>query len=348
MATRKRLLPARPGFLDGAPGAAAPILPRAPIAQVAGDTATAAAFEEVAGDLGRARDEGRLVLRLERAAIRTDHLIRDRVAVDRDALDALKQSLSSRGQQAPVEVAALGGGAYGLISGWRRLRALEELSRETGEPGFDTVLALVRRPADQAEAYLAMVEENEIRADLSFYERARIVLKAVEAGVYDSDKQALQSLFPAVSYSRRSKIKSFLPLVAAFDAVLRHPARIGERMGLALSKALEADPALADRLAAELAALDPATPEAEAAALRRALTAPRAPGGPDAAAPDKAVARTEAPAAPDRASDTEPPEFETVVSGVQMARSRGEVILRGTRLTPAFIARLEGWLKAQD
>ena len=53
-----------------------------------------------------------------------------------------------------------------------------------------------------------MVEENEIRADLSFFERARIVRRAVEGGVFGSEKQALQSLFSAASYAKRSKIKT--------------------------------------------------------------------------------------------------------------------------------------------
>ena len=42
-----------------------------------------------------------------------------------------------------------------------------------------------------------MVDENEIRAGLSFYERGRIVAKATDAGVYTSDKTALAALFHA-------------------------------------------------------------------------------------------------------------------------------------------------------
>jgi hypothetical protein len=40
------------------------------------------------------------------------------------------------------------------------------------------------------EAYLAMVEENEIRVGLSFYERARIVARAAEAGVFERHRGA--------------------------------------------------------------------------------------------------------------------------------------------------------------
>jgi ParB family chromosome partitioning protein len=44
------------------------------------------------------------------------------------------------------------------------------------------VLALIRRPETSADAYLAMVEENEIRAGISFYERARLAAEAAKLG----------------------------------------------------------------------------------------------------------------------------------------------------------------------
>ncbi|WP_336043298.1 ParB/RepB/Spo0J family partition protein [Pseudooceanicola nanhaiensis] len=345
MARRKRLTPAlSPLGGEAPPMQATPS--RAPIAQVAGDAAALAAFEEVAGEMGRARDEGRLLLRLSRGEIRTDHLIRDRIAVDPEALEELKRSLRARGQQMPVEVVALEAGRgprYGLISGWRRLLALAELEAETGDPRFGEVLALVRRPSDQAEAYLAMVEENEIRAGLSFYERARIVLKAVEAGVYESEKDALQSLFPAISYSKRSKIKSFVPLVAAFDAVLRHPARISERLGLALARGLAEDPDLADRLRAALEGLDPGDEAAEAQAIEACLTAHPAPA--KAAGQGGDAPAEESRDAPEQSLKRD---FEPVIQGLSMARGRHEVVLRGQRVTPSFIARLEAWLATLD
>ena len=100
--------------------------------------------------------------------------MRDRIAVAPDDLAALTESLRARGQQTPIEVVDLGGGQYGLISGWRRISALRALLDETGEAQFATVLALLRQPADASAAYVAMVEENEIRIGLSYYERARL------------------------------------------------------------------------------------------------------------------------------------------------------------------------------
>ena len=124
-----------------------------------------------------------MVLSLPLADIQLDYLVRDRTLVDDAEMTALMDSLRARGQQTPVEVADLGGGRYGLISGWRRCQALARLAQETGEDRFGTVLALLRRPEDASDAYLAMVEENEIRVGLSYFERARIVAKAAENGV---------------------------------------------------------------------------------------------------------------------------------------------------------------------
>ena len=112
-----------------------------------------------------------------------------------------------------------------------------QLTQEEG--GTRQVLALLRHPSEASEAYLAMVEENEIRVGLSYFERARIATKATDQGVYDSDKAALLSLFAAASRAKRSKIRSFLSVVRQLDGVLRFPQALGERLGLQLSKKLE-------------------------------------------------------------------------------------------------------------
>lgn len=77
---------------------------------------------------------------------------------------SLKASIRSCDQQMPIEVVALGNGRYGLISGARRLAALSALHAETGEARFATVKALLRPIKAAPKSYLAMVEENEIRA----------------------------------------------------------------------------------------------------------------------------------------------------------------------------------------
>jgi ParB family chromosome partitioning protein len=316
MAKRKRLTPAQ-SFL-----AAPEALPaaRPPIAQVAGEAAALSALSDLEREWQDARESGRMVLSLDIHTVRADHLVRDRVALEPEALETLKASLRARGQQTPVEVVALGPGAYGLISGWRRLMALRQLHDETGEARFATVQALLRRPADLPAAYVAMVEENEIRADLSHYERARIVARALEQGVFATEKQALHGLFAAVSYAKRSKIKSLLPVVAALDGALRFPGQMTERLGLRLARALAEDPGLGAVLRAALDAADPQSAEAEAACLVQAL----------------------APAAKPA------PEPEPEPAPITLRKGRGRVELSGPGVTADFLAALESWLRARQ
>ena len=258
----------RPGLLPG-------LSATAPVARVAADAAGAAALEEMAETLRRARAEGRMVLELPTGAVAPDHLLRDRMPVEDADSVALRESLRLHGQRAPIEVTPLQGALpYGLISGWRRLAALKALHAETGEARFAVVQALVRQPETAADAYVAMVEENEIRVGLSQYERARVAARATERGVFDSEGAALRALFASASRPKRSRIRAFLEIYHALDAALRFPAHLPERLGLRLVEVLRAGGGPA--VAAALAAADAATPEAELAVLARAVQGPRA------------------------------------------------------------------------
>lgn len=322
---RKRLGGPLPDYLEGMQTPPAP-LAALPIAQVAGDAAAMAALAAVSEELATARAEGRMVLALPLDAVVEDYLIRDRIAVDDAEMAALKESLRARGQQTPVEVAEIGGGRYGLISGARRMTALRALAAETGpdteKARFGTVLALLRRPEGGADPYVAMVEENEIRVGLSFYERARIVMRAVEAGVYESEKKALQGLFATASFAKRSKVKSFIPVVAALDGALRFPAAIPERLGLRLSKALEEE-GFRDRALAALRAADAATAEAEARVLS-GLVRP--------VAEDDPVLVEDGAAAEER---------------LRITVSAGRVVIAGPGVDADFIAALRDWIAAR-
>ena len=290
MAKRVRLTPPQETFLAPVPsenkGLNGPFgsvsRNTAPIAQMAGDAATTAALREVSAELQSARAEGRLVQRVPLGAIEVDHLLRDRIHHDDEDMAALRASLRARGQQTPIDLVDLGQGRYGLISGWRRLMALSDLHAETGEARFSTVQALLRRPDGSQDAYLAMVEENEIRVALGHYERGRIAAKAAEAGVYPDVQTALRHLFSSASRAKRSKIGTFVTIYRQMDAALRFPAALPERLGLALAAALEADASLGPRLAQMLAKASPQTPGDEQALLARALRRGKAAGQTDA------------------------------------------------------------------
>lgn len=321
MAKRKRLTPATlmgpaqgaPAAIPSpAPGGTAAAASRAPIAQMAGSSAEHAALEELSSTLSSARAEGRLVSRLPLDAITSDHLLRDRITLDEGEMAVLVASLKARGQQTPIEVVALDeAGRYGLISGWRRIEALRRLDARD-------VLAFVRSPKSSSAAYLAMIEENEVRAGLSFYERARLASEAAEMGLYPSPARAVAELFASASASKRSKILNFVTLHKTLGSALLYPAAIPEKLGLSLVRALGADPTGARRLKDMLRKTPPDRAEAERAILERALRK-----------------------TPARAAKVEP---EQVAKDVYLTESRGKLVLNGQGVTPELAAQLRQWL----
>jgi ParB family chromosome partitioning protein len=323
MAKRKRLTPANPEYLPSREGGleTKSIFPKtsgsmgsAPISAVAGDAAATAALAELSAEMTNARATGRMVLDVPLEQIDAGHLVRDRAHVDEDDMESLIESLSQRGQQTPIEVVQLEGQRYGLISGWRRLEALKRLKAET-------VLAFLRNPQDGADAYISMVEENEIRADLSFYERARIVVQATAQGVFASEKHALKALFKSSPRARRSKIGSFIPVVRALDGRLQYPHRLTEKNGLTLAKALQADETAADKVTKILLGGSPDA-QSEWSKIQRAIK-PKTLGS----------AKLET-------------DYAEVAPGVQMLSPRsGEIVLSGVNVTPEFERRLLHWLR---
>ena len=258
-----------------------------------------------------------MVLELPLALVEATHLQRDRIMMDPDEMASLKASIRSRDQQMPIEVVALGNGRYGLISGARRLAALSALHAETGEVRFATVKALLRPFKAAPESYLAMVEENEIRADLSFYERGRLAHDAARLGIFETPAAAVKMLFQHAPAPKRSQILSFV----ALHDVLRFPKAIPEKLGLALVKALEADPALNPRLRRALQE-GPGTASAERDILERALRL------------EPAARAVE----PGRQVDMESEE------GIQIKAHPGRVILTGRGVTKDFLRDLRDWL----
>ena len=343
MAKRKRLTPAQKTYLEGdAPLETKGMFPLGvarhtpPIAQVAGDAATKAALQNLTDEMRAARSEGRLVQALELELVDTSYLVRDRMGVDEVELSVLVESLRIRGQQTPIEVVDLAEGRFGLISGWRRMAALGRLWAETGDERFKTVKALLRRPESASDAYLAMVEENEIRVGLSYYERARIAARAAEQGVYPDEPAALRGLFAAASRAKRSKIGSFLTIYHALDNDLNFAAAIPERLGLKLSKVLKNDPASGRRIAKLLRAHPAATAEDEAVLLNRAI---RAVGEKQSLTSGLEInAKTSDPAAI----------IEEAVHIQSLTDASGtKLILSGSGVNEAFRKRLQVWLHGQ-
>ncbi len=322
MAKRKRL--SAFGMIDET-GVAEPAGGIPPVARIAAEAATQAALDDLADELRLAREEGRMLLDLPLASIDARHLSRDRMHLDPEEMAALTASIRDRGQQTPIEVVALADGRYGLISGARRLAALTALRDQTGEARFSRIRALLRQSGSAPDAYLAMVEENEIRADLSFYERGRLAHEAARIGVFDSPAAAVKALFVHVSASKRSKILNFVALHEALGAALRFPEAIPEKLGLALVKAIGADPGFAPAVAQALAGAAPRDAAAERAVLERAL------------APKPAEAGRVAPDEIDQETG----------EGIRMKGRPGRVVLTGQGVTEDLLHDLANWLEAR-
>ncbi len=227
-----------------------------PIARVAGEAAAHSGVK--AADARRyqaAKDAGLLAQKIPLAQIKTEHLSRDRMQVDEADMAELKHSILAHGLRMPIEVLPLeaidGGPRYGLISGWRRVAALRALAMETGREDFASIPALIRAPKEASDAYISMVEENEIRADLSHFERGRIAVISTKQGAFETVENAVNALFAAGSKAKRSKIRSFALIFEALGDLLQFPTRLSERAGLRIAAALKEDqtPALRAALA---------------------------------------------------------------------------------------------------
>ncbi|MEO1686322.1 MAG: ParB N-terminal domain-containing protein [Pseudomonadota bacterium] len=189
---------------------------------------------------------------------------------------ALVASIAEHGQRTPAEVVPLPEGRFGLVSGWRRLQALRALHAHTGDAKFATLRAVVRARDETGlpdpAAYVAMVEENEVRLGLTPYERGRVAVRAVEAGAFDDVAEAVEALFAAGSKTRRHKIRKCARLAEELGEALDPLGpRLTERAALKLAEALDKGGAAA--LAGALAMTEGQGAEARLTALSRAADA---------------------------------------------------------------------------
>jgi ParB family chromosome partitioning protein len=177
-------------------------------------------------------------------AIDETALVRDRTALDPEALAELKASVAAGGVRMPVEVfvpaAPRDGRTHGLISGFRRLAAVRALHAETGEARFAAVPAFLRAPADLAAALAAMVEENDVREELSAWDRARVVVVACRMQLFASLEAAVDGLHPAADRHKRTRLRAMARAVEALDGQLSAPERLSQAELMRLAAACRA------------------------------------------------------------------------------------------------------------
>ena len=282
----------------------------APIAQVAAETASgfdprsvetraeAVRDKTDAAALRDARGRGLVMLELSVDLIDADALVRDRVVLDAEEMEELKSSIAKSGLRLPIEVfeyatgaqgsggqgaavpsgngdAVRASGRYGLLSGYRRLMAVRQLRALSGDPAYDTIKAVVRDPDTMGGPFAAMVEENEIRASLSHFERGRIAVIAAVQGAFVNTEAAVNALFPMASKAKRSKIRSFALIYEELGDMLVFPDLIKEKDGLKIAAILR-DGGEA-RLREALERQQPGTPQEEEAILVDAVSRIAAP-----------------------------------------------------------------------
>jgi ParB family chromosome partitioning protein len=171
-------------------------------------------------------------------------LARDRGTLDEDALTELRLSIAASGLRMPVELFQLSEPRpphrYGLLSGLRRLQAYQALHELTGQERYTAIPAFLRAPGSMAEALASMVEENEIRAELSPWERGRIAWVAHRQEIFPTIEEAVAKLYPAANKVKRSRLRTLAHLADELDGFLTAPERLSLRQALRLASALSA------------------------------------------------------------------------------------------------------------
>lgn len=218
----------------------------APIAQVAAESAALGTGEGTTEKLNRldaerlraAQEQGLLITEIPLDRIDAEAMVRDRSILDVDQMNELKVSIRANGLRLPIEVYQAEDGQFQLLSGYRRLMAFRDLKSIKDEPRFQAIKAIVRPKTDIATSFTAMVEENEIRSNLSHYERGRIAVIAAQQGAFANTEAAVTQLFSSASAAKRSKVKSFAEVFEMLGDMLQFPETMSERRGLRLASTL--------------------------------------------------------------------------------------------------------------
>ena len=226
----------------------------APISQVAAESAreghaesaeTRAARARTEADAARlhsAQAEGLLMVELPLDQIDEGAMIRDRMTISEEDQLELRTSIAAHGLRLPIEVFELeepqGERRYGLLSGYRRLLAYRGLLELTEARKYQQIRAIIRPRAEADDAFVAVVEENEVRANLSHFERGRIAVIAAQQGAFANTDESVDRLFASGSKAKRSKVRSFALVFEELGDLLEFPEHLTEKRGLRIAAAL--------------------------------------------------------------------------------------------------------------
>jgi ParB family chromosome partitioning protein len=90
--------------------------------------------------------------------------------------------------------------------------------------GYQTIPALCCNPGDIPTALAAMITENEVRAQISPWEKGRLILRLIEEGTFPDAARAIDALYPTASRQQRTRLRGFFLVVDMLrDAPLHSP-----------------------------------------------------------------------------------------------------------------------------
>ncbi len=170
-------------------------------------------------------------------------LTRDRTGLDPEPQAELEASIAASGLRQPIEIFPLdaprGEARYGLLSGFRRLLAFRTLHETHGAP-YAAIPAFLRERTSLATALAAMVEENEIRANLSPFERGLVAVTARNQGAFASIEEAVDGLYPNAPAYKRSRLRTLAHFAEEMDGQLTAPERLSQQQAFRISRAISA------------------------------------------------------------------------------------------------------------
>ena len=190
------------------------------------------------------------LLNLPLTAIDPAALPRDRSHLDPAALAELQLSIATTGLLQPIVVWRLTTPRYnengpplthGLISGLRRFTAHQNLAALRRNGDFTTIAAFERTPADYPAAMADMVTENEIRTQITPWEKANLILESVAQNIFDTPDAAIAKLFPQSSAPGRSRLRAIASVVEELSDVITDGPSYSLRHLLRIASALRAD-----------------------------------------------------------------------------------------------------------
>jgi len=149
--------------------------------------------------------------------------------------ERLKEDIKAAGgnvQAIAVRPSVDHAGQYEVIFGHRRHRACLEL-------GIPVLATIISEPLTELELFAAMDRENRERADLSPYEQGQMYRKALDAGLYPSNRRLAEAL--GVSHTWVANVLTVADLPQAVIECFRTPIEIQHRHARHMLDALELD-----------------------------------------------------------------------------------------------------------